>query len=90
MTYNHSKDLHLFKDIIRNIKEEPIKQRAVASDYDLLLTFKEGKETEQTIHLYLGEYGERSAFMHFGKDDIAYFTSIESTEILRQLLEPGE
>ena len=79
--------IRLFEEMLEKADEEDLKDPIVHSDYDLHLTFSDqSDEADEWVHLYLGNIGERSAFVYHGYEDMAYFTSREDTKVLYDLL----
>ena len=78
-TFQNSKELDIWKRALNTAKREKVEVEGV--NYDLLVD-------GYLLQLYLGEEGEKSAFFFIGHEEKVYFTSEETTQELRKIINP--
>lgn len=90
VTYTDPHTIALFEETLVEATAEELNNPIADADYDILLTFKDGKYEDEWVKLYLGNIGQPSAFVYHADEELAYFTSLDRTGELWELFSSFE
>ncbi|WP_077622932.1 hypothetical protein [Sediminibacillus massiliensis] len=81
---NQQKDISLWEKIISDAEYDQLPNKNTQPDFDILIDYGDGNT--HGLHLFLGNKGEKSAFMYVGHEDRFYVISAEASKVLAKEL----